>query len=168
MLRTLHGATALLVLLSWLSGLITYSLHDGRLGRLGWRPSGDWIDIHGTIGVLLWPLALLFCLYALSIGRARLSQPANAAVLIGLVLAVGSGKLMNEDWLRTGQLNHLAYNLHLLAWLLITATVLCHFIALINRGGLALARSMFQLKVRKNDQLRHWPMQVARWFRLAP
>ena len=34
---------------------------------------GNWINIHGTLGVILWPLALLFGLYSLSIGRARLN-----------------------------------------------------------------------------------------------
>jgi hypothetical protein len=28
------------------------------------------IDIHGTVGVVLWPIALLFGLYALSLGQA--------------------------------------------------------------------------------------------------
>jgi len=56
-----------------------YTIHDGRFGRLPFRLPGEWIDIHGTLGVLLWPVALL-----------------------ALVLAVGSGKLMNENWLRNG------------------------------------------------------------------
>ncbi len=30
----------------------------------------------------------------------------NAAVLIGLLLAISSGKLMDEDWLRSGELEH--------------------------------------------------------------
>ena len=103
LLRLLHGATALLVPLAWLTGLLVYSMYDGRFGRLPFSLAGDWIDIHGTVGFLLWPIALLFALYALTAGRLRLLQPANALALVALVLAVGSGKLMDEDWLRDGQ-----------------------------------------------------------------
>jgi hypothetical protein len=165
LLRLLHGAMALLVPLAWLSGLIVYANHDGRWGRLGWQIPGDWIDIHGTLGVLLWPLALLFGLYSLSLGRFRLNQAANAAALLALALAVGSGKLMNEDWLRSGQLDQLAYSLHLLAWLLIVAAVLWHVAAVVSRGGIGLASSMFHLRLRSNDHPRHWPSQVSRWWR---
>ncbi len=59
LLRLLHGATALLVPLAWLTGLLVYSTYDGRFGRLPFSLAGEWIDIHGTVGFLLWPLALL-------------------------------------------------------------------------------------------------------------
>jgi uncharacterized membrane protein YhaH (DUF805 family) len=107
LLRLLHGATALLVPLAWLTGFVVYSTYDGRFGRLPFTLAGEWIDIHGTVGVLLWPLALLLALYAITAGRLRLRQPANALALLALILAVGSGKLMQEDWLRDGQLHHL-------------------------------------------------------------
>lgn len=169
LLRLLHGAMVVLVPVAWLSGLIVYLNHDGRWGSLSWPIPGDWIDIHGSVGVLLWPLALLFGLYALSLGRSRLNRPANAAALLALALAVGSGKLMNEDWLRTGpldhQFDHSVYSLHLLAWLLIAAAVVWHGVAVLRRGGQALAGSMFELKLRSNDQPRHWPSQLRRWWR---
>ena len=165
LLRLLHAAMIVLVPMAWLSGFLVYSNHDGRLGSLGWPVRGDWIDIHGTLGVLLWPLALLFGLYAISIGRARPNQAANAAALLGLALAVGSGKLMSEDWLRNGQLDQLVYSLHLLAWLLIAGAVSWHLAAVLRRGGRALASSMLQLQVRANDLPGHWPSQVKTWFR---
>jgi len=165
LLRLLHGAMVVLVPLAWLSGLLVYSNHDGRWGRLGGSIPGDWIDIHGTIGVLLWPLALLFGLYALSLGRPRLHQAANAAALIGLALAVASGKLMNEDWLRSGRLDHLVYSLHLTAWLLLASALLWHLSAVLRRGGGALASSMFQLGLRSGDRPRHWPAQLQAWWR---
>jgi hypothetical protein len=165
LLRLLHGAMVLLVPLAWLSGFVVYSSHDGRWGRLAWQPPGDWIDIHGTLGVLLWPLALLFAGYAFTLGRPRLHQAANAAALLGLVLAAGSGKLMDEDWLRLGELDHLVYSLHLTAWLLIAGTVLWHLAAVLHRGGMALASSMFQLRMRHNDRPRHWWPQLKGWFR---
>jgi hypothetical protein len=161
LLRLLHGITALLVPLAWLSGVVVFANHDGR--GLDWPTlPGNWIDIHGTVGVLLWPVALLFTLYALSAGRGRLRQPANAAALIGLALAVVSGKLMQEDWLRTGQLDHFPYHLHLLAWLLISGAVIWHVAAVMQRGGLPLAGTMFQLKVREKDGPSTWFDQLRR------
>jgi len=165
LLRLLHGATALLVPLAWLTGLLVYSRYDGRFGRLPFTLPGEWIDIHGTLGVLLWPIALLFGLYALTAGRARLRQPANAIALLALGLAVGSGKLMQEDWLRDGQVHHLAYSLHLTAWLLIATAVFWHLAAVLRRGGLPLALSMVQLQLRSNDKPKHWPSQLIRGFR---
>ncbi len=165
LLRILHGAVGLLVAAAWLSGLIVYSLHDGRWGRLPWQPAGNWIDIHGSLGVLLWPLAIAFGLYALTLGRSRLRKPENTAALLGLALAVGSGKLMDEDWLRQGDLNQLVYVIHLLAWLLIGAAVVWHVKAVLGRGGLPLARSMVSLQTRSNDLPHHWPGQIRRFFR---
>jgi len=164
LLRLLHGATALLVLAAWLSGLLVYSRFDGRWGRLPLNLAGDWIDIHGSLGVILWPLALLFGIYAISLGLRRLQRPGNAAALLALLLAVGSGKLMNEDWLRQGELQHGIYLLHLLAWLGLALAVLWHLGAVLKRGGPALARSMLSLRTMPQDQPRHWAGQIRRHF----
>jgi hypothetical protein len=166
LLRLLHGATALLVPLAWLSGFLVYSNHDGRFGRLPISIPGEWIDIHGTLAVLLWPIALLFGAYALTAGRARLRQPANAIALVALALAVGSGKWMQEVWLRDGRLDHLVYTVHLLAWLLIALAVALHVTAVLRRGGLPLARSMASLQLRAGDLPGHWFDQIRRSFRL--
>jgi uncharacterized membrane protein YhaH (DUF805 family) len=165
LLRLLHGITALLVPLAWLTGFVVFATVDGRLGRLPFSIAGDWIDIHGTVGVLLWPVALLFALYAITVGRARLRQPANALALLALALAVGSGKLMDENWLRDGQLNHLVYSLHLLAWLLIPMAVGLHGSAVLQRGGWPLARSMASLQVRTGDLPGNWLHQIRRSFK---
>ncbi|MFZ9753403.1 MAG: cytochrome b/b6 domain-containing protein [Cyanobium sp.] len=165
LLRLLHGVSAALLALAWLSGLEVYSSHDGRWGRLPWRLAGDWIDIHGSIGVLLWPLALLFGYYALTIGRPRLRHPANAVALAALALAVGSGKLMQEDWLRQGQFSHPVYAVHLLAWLLIPAAMLAHLAGVLRRGGMPLAASMASLTLRSNDGPGQWPRQLLRPWR---
>ncbi|QPN60032.1 cytochrome b/b6 domain-containing protein [Synechococcus sp. CBW1002] len=162
LLRLLHGPTAALVSLAWLSGLLLYSNDDGRWGRLPLRLGGDWIDIHGSIGVLLWPLAILFALYAVSMGRRQLQKPANAITLLALALAVGSGKLMDEDWLKDGQLDHVVYSVHLLAWLVMAGAVLVHILAVLQRGGVPLVRSMASLRIRANDMPRDWPGQIRR------
>lgn len=165
LLRLLHGATALLVPLSWLTGLLVVSTDDGRFGRLPFTLPGEWIDIHGTVGVVLWPIALLFALYALTAGRSRLRQPANALALVALVLAVGSGKLMDEDWLRDGQLDHLVYSVHLLAWLLIALAVTLHVAGVLQRGGFPLASSMASVQLRPGDLPGNWVDQIRRSFK---
>ena len=88
---------------------------------------------------------------SLTAGRLRLRQPANALALVALVLAVGSGKLMDEDWLRDGQFQQLVYSVHLLAWLLIALAVTLRVGAVLQRVGLPLARSMASLQLRPGD-----------------
>lgn len=165
LLRLLHGATALLVVGAWTTGFLLYNRFDGRWGRLPWALSGDWIDIHGSVAVVLWPVALLFGLYALTLGRQRLRQPANAIALLALALAVGSGKLMQEDWLEDGELGHGVYAVHLLAWLAVAAAVLSHIGSVLSRGGKPMAASMVSLELRERDLPRDWFGQIRRHFR---
>ena len=167
LLRLLHGATALLVGGAWITGFLVYNRFDGRWGRLPLALSGEWIDIHGTVGVVLWPIALLFGLYALTAGRPRLRQPANALALVALVLAVGSGKLMDEDWLRDGQFHHLVYSIHLLAWLLIALAVTLHVVGVLQRGGWPLARSMASVQLRPGDLPGDWWHQIRRSLKVS-
>ena len=143
LLRLLHGATALLVPLAWLTGLVVYSRYDWRFGRLPFTFAGEWIDIHGTVGVLLWPLAL-----------------------VALVIAVCSGKLMDEDWLRDGQFHHLVYSVHLFAWLLVALAVTLHLLAVLRLGGLPLARSMASVQLRPGDLPGNWFDQMRRSFKI--
>lgn len=164
LLRLLHGAMVVLVPLAWLSGLLVYSRFDGRWGRLPWMPDGDWIDLHGSVGVALWPLALVFGAYALTLGRARLNKAANAVALLALALAVGSGKFMHEHWLREGQLDHIVYSVHLLAWLLMAMAVLWHLNSVLRRGGVSYAQSMLTWRLRSDDLPQHWPSQWSRWL----
>lgn len=164
LLRLLHGATALLVVAAWGTGLLVYSHMDGRWGRLPWTLDGEWIDLHGSVGVVLWPLAVLFALYALTLGGRRLRDPANALALLALAVAVGSGKLMDEDWLRDGHLTQGVYTVHLMAWLAVTLAVLSHVGRVMAKGGLPLARSMVSLRVRAEDHPADWWRQIRRHF----
>jgi Prokaryotic cytochrome b561 len=160
LLRLLHTGTGLLAIAAWCSGLMVYSLHDGRWGRLPFTPGGDWIDLHGSLAVALLPLAVLFGAYAVSIGRSRLADPATVLALGALGLAIGSGKAMQEDWLRQGQLDHWIYGLHLLGWLLLALAVGLHVALVLRRGGLPLAASMLQVRLRRGDRPGDWPGQI--------
>ena len=166
LLRLLHAGTALLVAGAWLSGMLVY-LSDDRRGLpaiASWipRPEGEWIDIHGSAGFLLLPMAVLLALYALTLGKARLQRPGNVLPLAALVLAIASGKLMDEDWLREGMLNHTVYSLHLTAWVLVAVSVIWHLAAAAKLGGMPLLRSMFRTELQKHDRPGQWPAQVWR------
>jgi hypothetical protein len=166
LLRLLHGATAALVALAWISGGLIVGTLDRRWGRLPIQlPAAlEVIDLHGSLGVALTLISFLFVPYALTLGRARLRRPENGVALLALLLALVSGKLMDEDWLREGQLHHLAYSLHLTAWLVLSLAVVVHLLVLLRRGGPALPLSMLRLDLKPGDQPRHWPQQLRRFF----
>lgn len=155
LLRLLHAAAVLAVFAAWLSGLLSALRHDGRLAALHLQPPGDWIDLHSAIGEITTPIALLFGLYAITVGRWRLRRPSNAAALLALALAVGSGQFMDEDWLLDGRIHHPLYSLHLTAWLIITAVVSWHVVGVLRRGGLSLAASMLPVQPQKPDRPAH-------------
>jgi hypothetical protein len=115
LLRLLHGATGLMVGAAWTSGLVLLLTLDRRWGALPFALPGEWVDIHGIIGVALLPIGVLFGGYALTIGRPRLGRATNVVPLLALLLALITGKLMEEDWLRDGQLHKTIYSLHLSA-----------------------------------------------------
>jgi hypothetical protein len=164
LLRFLHGATAVLAVAAWVSGFFVYNRFDGRWGRIPLLVGGDWIDLHGSLAVVLWPLALVFVVYAVTLGRSRLRHPANLLALLALSLAVGSGKLMQEDWLRNGVLNQGVYAVHLLAWLMLAAAVSCHVAVVLRRGGAPLALSMASLTCRPRDLPGDWLGQIRHHF----
>jgi Prokaryotic cytochrome b561 len=167
LLRLLHGLSALVAGLCWFTGLAIYSQFDGRWGRLPLRLP-EAIDLHGSLGVLLIVISALFVPYALTLGQARLRRPANAVALMALLLCLGSGLLMNEDWLPSQELDHWLYHLHLIAWVLLSAAVLWHLIALFRRGGPGLALSMLQWRIRPGDGPGDWPEQLRRFFGFPP
>lgn len=164
LLRFAHGVTLLLTLAAWSTGLVVLAVHDRRWFtiNLPTLPSGDWIDVHGSIGVVLLPFALLLLLVACTLGRRRLNRPGNLLMLLSLALAVASGKAMQEEWLRQGDLEHLAYGVHLLAWMLMPVALVQHLLSARRLGGPWLVMSMLALNVRQGDGPRHWWSQISR------
>lgn len=122
------------------SWLSGWLVYNNFDGRWGRLPAipGDWINWHGSVALL----ALLWC--------------------------VGTGKLMEEDWLRDGQLQHSIYGLHLLGWCAIALAVAWHLWGVLQRGGPALAAAMWSAQLAANDQPRHWPGQLLRQLRGSP
>ncbi|MFN5162964.1 MAG: cytochrome B [Cyanobacteriota bacterium] len=165
LLRLLHAPTALVVAGCWLSGLLVYLVYDGRWARLPLAASTDWIDVHGSLGVLLVLVFCVFAPYALTVGRVRLLRLANALPLAALTLSIGTGLLMSENSVRAGELDTFVYRLHLAGWLGMGLAVAFHLAAVFARGGWPLARSMFSLPLQRGDRPADWPDQLRRAFR---
>jgi len=104
------AATALAVLGCWISGLIVYSRYDGR-----W---GDFPSPQQAPGLTSTVRSACCCCCSLCTFPGLLLEPwarsrpaAESAIpwpLWALAWPSGTGKLMQEDWLRQGELNHLA------------------------------------------------------------
>jgi len=165
LLRVLHGATAVLVVIGWITGLLLLGSFDGRWGRLPFTLDGEWIELHGHVGVVLALVLLLFVPYALTLGAGRLRRFANSLPLMALVLAVASGLQMESDFLVNHATPPLPYALHLTAWLLLAVSVPLHLIGAVRRGGWPLTASMLSLRLLPHDGPLQWPGQLLRYFR---
>ncbi|BAU14198.1 hypothetical protein LEP3755_47430 [Leptolyngbya sp. NIES-3755] len=182
LLRFLHGVNALLVVPALMSGYWVYNTFDGRFGKIPLPRINPIIDYHGTIGwFLFFVFAPLFLIYSLWLGRKKLIQKESIAqltqvgkpiwwislhrltntVMIGAILfAVISGKFMDETWLPQGQLQHLAYSLHLLSWATMIVCLALHVLMSAKVGGVPLLLSMSSLKVRPDDRPKFWFQQL--------
>ena len=165
LLRVLHGATAVLVAIGWITGLLLLGSFDGRWGRLPFTLDGEWIELHGRVGLLLALVLLPFVPYALTLGAGRLRRFANSLPLLALVMAVGSGLQMQSEWLVDHATTPLPYALHLTAWLLLAVSVPLHLIGAVRRGGWPLAASMLSLRLLPHDGPTHWLGQLHRYVR---
>jgi cytochrome b561 len=182
LLRVLHGVTAILVLGAIASGFWVYNTFDGRFGSIPLPRINPIIDIHGTIGLTFFLFVPLFLIYSLWLGRSRLIQAdtlpnltknvgkpiwwislqrsTNTAMLVAAFLAVLSGKLMDETWLPQGQLNHVAYSFHLIAWAIIVVCLALHLLMSAKVGGMPLLLSMMDWRIRPGDSPKSWLKQI--------
>ncbi|MEB3294077.1 MAG: cytochrome b/b6 domain-containing protein [Synechococcales bacterium] len=184
LLRLLHGANALFVVLALVTGYWVYNQFDGRWGRLRLPRLDGIIDLHGTIGLTFFLFVPFFALYSLTLGRrrlvqsrdlAQLGQPAtpqwwialhrlvNSVMLVASLLAWVSGKQMDETWLPQGQLHQPAYLFHLIAWAFMGVSLLLHLLMGVKVGGVPLLLSMVSPEVRSNDTPGHWLAQIKAW-----
>ncbi|MEB3225939.1 MAG: cytochrome b/b6 domain-containing protein [Synechococcus sp.] len=175
--RLLHGFTALFVLLALDTGFWVYDIYDGRWGRLGLPQIEDMQGIHGTIAVIFLVLLPFFAAYSFRLGDRRLVQDnslaqlkqlgkpiwwvsvhrlINTGMLLAGTLAVITGRMMKEEWLPAGELNHIAYFGHLLAWVVMFGVVALHLLLGIKVGGVPLLASMVSLAWREGDRPRDW------------
>ncbi len=187
LLRLLHGVNALLIIGAAITGFLVYDSWDGRFGSLAiTRTNRELIDIHGTFGFLISFIALpIFLIYCWNAGRNRLVQSntleqlsrvgtpvwwyalqriTNTLMLVAALFSVISGKFQDENWLPQGELNHVAYYVHLIAWVVIVLALLMHILMSTKVGGLPLLISMFDTKYRPDDSPLLWRQKIVDWF----
>ncbi len=176
LLRILHGGAALLLVLSLISGFLIYNTYDQRWGSLALPQLSDIQGIHGTIALTFLLLLPAFALYSFHVGYRRLiqeqsfrqlkqlNQPvwwislhrfANTLMLLAATFAVITGRMMKEEWLPAGEINHQWYLAHLVAWLGVFISLALHLLMGAKVGGSPLLISMFNWKVRSEDKLFH-------------
>ncbi|MBD1846438.1 cytochrome b/b6 domain-containing protein [Cyanobacteria bacterium FACHB-63] len=181
LLRFLHGVNALFVIAALISGYWVYDTFDGRFGKIPLPRINPIIDYHGTIGLTFFLFAPLFVIYSVWRGRKKLVQKdsiaqlsnirkpiwwislqrlTNTLMLLAIIFAAISGKLMDETWLPTGELHHLAYSLHLTAWATMLVCLALHLLMSAKVGGVPLLLSMSSLKVRSDDHPKLWIQQL--------
>ena len=177
LLRLVHGLTALFLLFAIITAYWTYDVYDGRWGQIQLPRFEEIEGIHGTFG--LWTLlsfpTLVF--YAFHQGRKRLIQSntfsnltyvsqkgwwyhlhrlINTLILFSLTFAVFTGKMMDDQWLPNGELEHFWYSAHLLSWIIMAISLASHVLISAKLGGLSFLISMFNWSYKPQDSPSHW------------
>ncbi|BAS55672.1 MULTISPECIES: cytochrome b/b6 domain-containing protein [Leptolyngbya] len=181
LLRFLHGINALLVIAALISGFWVYDTFDQRFGKIPLPRINAIIDYHGTIGLTFFLFSPLFLIYSLWLGRKKLIQNntianltqvgkpiwwatlqrcTNTLMIVAIVFAAGTGKLMDETWLPQGQLFHVAYSFHLIAWATMLICLALHLLMSAKVGGVPLLLSILSFRVRPDDHPKLWIKQL--------
>ena len=185
LLRFLHGVNALIALLAIITSFWVYNTFDGRLIKLPLPEINDIIGIHGTFGLTFLLLMPAFALYSFHVGHKRLVQSdsfakltqigkpiwwyslhriVNTVMLIAATWALITGRMMKEEWLPTRELDHIWYQLHLTAWVILVVCLVMHLLMSIKVGGVPLIVSMFEFKYRPEDSPATWFHQIRSFF----
>ncbi len=181
LLRLLHALNALIAILAIVTSFWVYNTFDGRFGQLPLPRINDIIGIHGTFGLTFLFIMPALALYSFHAGQKRLVQPdsfnqltqvgkpiwwyslhriVNTAILLAATFALISGRMIKEEWLPTGELNHIWYQLHLAAWVILVFCLAIHLLMSAKVGGLPLIVSMFDRKYRPNDSPAVWLRKI--------
>lgn len=185
LLRVLHGISAILVITSIITGFLVYNTFDQRFGKVPIPPIDPIQDIHGTLGLFFLLLLPVFALYSFHAGEKRLLQPdslqkltqvgkpiwwmslhriVNTLMLIASVLAVISGRMMKEEWLPRGELDHLWYYFHLISWVIMICCLAIHLLMSAQVGGAPLLLSMLSWNSRPGDNPQNWYSGLRSWL----
>ncbi len=177
LLRLLHSAIALLVFGAIITGFMVYDRYDKRFGTLNLPIVRDTQGLHGTIALTFLIALPIFALYCFHIGSRRLVQPqslqhlqevgkpiwwislqrlTNTVMLLSGTLAVITGRMMQEEWLPSKELNQPWYIGHLIAWLLMILSIAMHLLMSARVGGLPLLLSIYNWKIHAEDMPNTW------------
>ncbi|MFN7852403.1 MAG: cytochrome b/b6 domain-containing protein [Dolichospermum sp.] len=183
--RILHGVSGILVIGAIISGFLVYNTFDKRFGYIPVPKINPIQDIHGTLAVFFLILLPFFAVYSFHAGKRRLLQPdsiqnltqfgrpiwwvslqrlANTKMLLAGVLAVVSGRMMKEEWLPIGELDHSWYYAHLIAWLIMICCLAIHVLMSAKVGGVPLLLSILSWKFRPEDSPANWYGSLRAWF----
>ena len=156
LLRLLHGVNALIALLAIITSFWVYNTYDGRFGKVPLPQINDMIGIHGTFGAIFLFVMPALALYSFHIGQKRLVQPdsfkkltqvgkpiwwyslhriVNTWMLLAATFALITGRMMKEEWLPVGELNHIWYSLHLIGWVVLVSSFAIHLLMVAKVGG---------------------------------
>ncbi|OCQ97333.1 cytochrome B [Nostoc sp. MBR 210] len=184
-LRLLHGVSGILAIAAIITGFLVYNTYDGRFGKISLPQLGDIQGIHGTFALFFLIILPAFALYSFHAGNRRLIQAnsweqlrqvgkpiwwvslqrlANTLMLVASVFSVVSGRMMKEEWLPAGEINHIWYTLHLIAWCVIFGCLAIHILMSIKVGGVPLLLSIFSLQVRPEDSPNQWMTRYRTWW----
>lgn len=177
LLRLLHSAAALLTTLALISGFWVYNTYDKRWGSLTLPKLDDIQGIHGTIALTFLLFLPAFALYSFHLGARRLIQEqsfsqlkqigkpvwwvsihrfATTLMLLAATFAVVTGRMMKEEWLPAGEINHSWYLAHLTAWAVMFTSLALHLLMGAKVGGVPLLLSMLNWKIRDEDKPNSW------------
>jgi len=186
-LRLLHGATAVLIILAIITGVLIYNIYDARIiGKLPIPDVPRIMGIHKLIGRLFLFSIPFFALYSFHAGKRRLIQAdsfdklkefgnhiwwytlhriVNTLLLLAATLALVTGRQVDETWMRDGDLTHTWYTLHLVSWLVMFACLAAHLLMSARVGGMPLLLSMVDVKYRASDSPASWSDKIKFWVR---
>jgi hypothetical protein len=185
LLRISHGLSGILAIISLVSGFLVYNTFDKRFGKIPIPKINPIQDIHGTAGLLFLLILPAFVIYSFHAGKKRLLQPdslqklsqfnrpiwwvslqrlVNTFMIFAAVLAVISGRMMKEEWLPLGELNHIWYSFHLISWVIMFFCLAVHVLISAKVGGLPLLLSMFSWKFSPTDTPKNWLMHLQEWW----
>jgi cytochrome b subunit of formate dehydrogenase len=189
LLRILHGVSGILVIAAIISGFLVYNTFDKRFGKIPIPKIDPIQDIHGTMGLFFLLLLPIFALYSFHAGEKRLLQPdslqklsqlgkpiwwvslqrlTNTLMLIAAVLVVISGRMMKEEWLPIGELDHVWYYFHLIAWVIMICCLAVHILMSAKVGGAPLLLSILSWKFRPEDSPKNWFSRLRGWWNNFP
>jgi thiosulfate reductase cytochrome b subunit len=94
-----------------------------------------------------------------------LQRITNTVMLLAALFSVISGKFQDENWLPQRELNHTAYYIHLIAWIVIVLALFTHLLMSTKVGGFPLLLSMFDTNYRPEDNPRLWRDKILNWLR---
>lgn len=186
-LRLVHGVSGVLAIGALITGFWVYNTYDGRFGALKLPELHDVQGVHGTFGLFFLISFTGLAIYSLYWGSRRLLFPdfwrrlwhqlgqpvwwvnlqrlVNSLMLMATLLAVISGRMMQESWLPSGETHHLAYQAHLLGWLVLLMSLMLHLVMNLKVGGVPLLLSMVQWGYRPEESPALWWQTLLQRFR---